>query len=758
MHQVDDSWGTHVPSQRGPDEPAGPRELPAVLSRVLAPGGLRTVTQPLVRTADGTVVGYEALSRTADLPGVPPDRFLALAGVHGCRTEVELACVRAALEAGRPPGDALLFLNVSPALLLDPRFAELVPLLPPHVLELTEHEPVADYGPLRERLSEWQDHGTLLAVDDVGAGYATMAHVVRLSPAFLKIDRSLVAGLHVEREQRALVAALCAFAAQVGAACVAEGVELAEELEVLRDLGVPVVQGYLVARPGPGWPEPVAAVRRTGPVPVLAGPSSSMQRMETQLAEATTVAGAGDAVCRYLYEHRRLLPSVYLERGGTLRCVARRGQWQVLDGLPAGAGITGSAYATGTEQHVADVTADPRYRPAIPGVRGEAALPVRVDGGVAGVLNAEALTVLTPHDLDALRTCADLLGRRLAEIGIRGSETTLHLLSRLARQAAGIDDPAVLAAEAVEVAVAVSGLDAAALFLPDGDALAVAAACGPAAELLSDLAPTQLAGLVHLVDGIASCHTGGGSLDLAFGPMGALRARGVRAVLVVPVRDGAQVQGLLVVTGSRTATVPAYAVEAVELLALHLGASLAARSRLREMRELAFLDPLTRIGNRARFEQALDGSPAEERERPADDRRAAGAGRDWLAMLDVDRFKQVNDRLGHAAGDDLLRSLAEVVRSGLRDGDEVFRIGGDEIAVLLRDVPEGHADAALARMHQLATVVLDACAAGLSVGLAPVVPGRAARTALARADRALYRMKHDGGGGIAVDGDAPASD
>ena len=87
------------------------------------------------------------------------------------------------------------------------------------------------------------------APSTVGAGYATMAHVVRLAPAFIKIDRSLVAGLHVDREQRALVAALAAFAAQVGASCIAEGVEHQEQADMMAAFGCGLGQGYHLGRP-----------------------------------------------------------------------------------------------------------------------------------------------------------------------------------------------------------------------------------------------------------------------------------------------------------------------------------------------------------------------------------------------------------------------------------------------------------------------------------------------------------------------------
>jgi diguanylate cyclase (GGDEF)-like protein len=719
---------------RGPARPHAPS---AALAALLAPGGIRSVRQPIVRVRDGSIIGWEALARPADpslAPGGPLDA-LDLAEREGLRLELELACLHAAVADGPAPGGGRLFLNTSPGLLLDERFADLVPQLPPHVLEITEHEPVTDYGPLRERLQSWQGTGTLVAIDDVGAGYATMAHVVRLAPAFIKLDRSLVAGLHIDREQRALIAALAAFAGQVGASCIAEGVELASELDVLADLGVDLAQGYLISRPGPGWPGQTDA-GRTGPTPVTAGASKPFVRMRASLASATAPRAAADAVCRYLFEHRRLLPSIYVMRAGHLRCLARRGQWHVLDGLPAGVGITGEAFALRAEVLAHDVRRHPGYRPATPGVQAEMALPIIVDGEVIGVLNADCLTTLTDADVAALRTCTELVGERLAEIGTGLDSTTpLQELTRLARQASTEHQVSAIAKQTVTSVVTLSTLDTAALFLHGPAGLELAAVTGQHVGVLTALRPSEVAALAELVEGLGSVHTGGGSIDVAFGPMGVLRERGVRAVLVVPVRADGDHRGLIVATSCRTATVPGPAVEAVELLGLHIGTTLAARAQLDQMQTLAYRDQLTGIANRTLFEQMLA-----EHDEPAAARREV-----WLALFDVDRFKQINDRLGHAAGDNALRQLAQLLRSNVRDSDHVFRLGGDEFAILLSDMDEAAARETVERLVRSCADFLGPLGAGLSAGVAALTEHHAATTTLADADRELYRCKLSGG-------------
>jgi EAL domain-containing protein (putative c-di-GMP-specific phosphodiesterase class I) len=129
------------------------------------------------------------------------------------------------------------------------------------VIELTEHVPIEDYAPLHRALSDMRMHGARLAADDLGSGYAGFRHLIALSPDIIKLDISLVSGIHRSRSQRALASALIAFATDVGATVIAEGIEEAEELVVLRDLGVPWGQGYYLGRPAPATAIPHLVTR-----------------------------------------------------------------------------------------------------------------------------------------------------------------------------------------------------------------------------------------------------------------------------------------------------------------------------------------------------------------------------------------------------------------------------------------------------------------------------------------------------------------
>ena len=117
------------------------------------------------------------------------------------------------------------------------------------MLEITEHTPVEDYGQLNLRLAALQALGTRIAVDDTGAGFSTLRHVLRLAPDIIKLDVTLVRDVDQRPRMQALIAALLTFAHGTRAELVAEGVETAQQLATLRQLGVPYAQGYHLGYP-----------------------------------------------------------------------------------------------------------------------------------------------------------------------------------------------------------------------------------------------------------------------------------------------------------------------------------------------------------------------------------------------------------------------------------------------------------------------------------------------------------------------------
>ena len=243
--------------------------------------------------------------------------------------------------------------------MLDPRVDDILDRLPPRVIEITEHEPILDYQQLRRRLQGWPVATTMLAIDDVGAGYSSMSHVLQLHPHFIKIDRSLVHRAHRDPNKLAVLRGLVGFARECGVTSLAEGVETSEELNALRSVGVDLVQGYLLARPGEGWPEPrhwrtgrTSAKTKDG-VPSVVG--SLRERVERMVDPHD----AADEVTAHLYENFEFLPSVYVERAGVLRFLSGRGQWQVLDGIEAGVGLTDQPSPPASRVLVQDVALGP---------------------------------------------------------------------------------------------------------------------------------------------------------------------------------------------------------------------------------------------------------------------------------------------------------------------------------------------------------------------------------------------------------------
>ncbi len=219
--------------------------------------GLAAAYQPIVDTARGAVVGYEALARFPGYAEKNPEVWFAAARDHGKAAELEAAALRTALKARAAlPANCFLTLNVSPELLTSECIRSIwrgQGKLGGLIVELTEQTPIESYVELEPDLNQLRAAGALIAVDDAGAGYAGLRHLLALRPAMIKIDRALIQDVDRDEAKRALIGMLGAFASRVDAWILAEGVERAEELDALVSLGVPLVQGYYLARPAPPW-------------------------------------------------------------------------------------------------------------------------------------------------------------------------------------------------------------------------------------------------------------------------------------------------------------------------------------------------------------------------------------------------------------------------------------------------------------------------------------------------------------------------
>jgi EAL domain-containing protein (putative c-di-GMP-specific phosphodiesterase class I) len=220
------------------------------LRKILDDREFHIVYQPIVSLVTHEPIGWEALTRFHD--GTPPDLRFAEAAANDLGSEFELAAMHAALEGSRDlPADALLALNVSPAVVMESTDNLAAIVRGAHrrlVFELTEHVAITDYAALRGALAKLD--GVEVAVDDAGAGYASLRHLLELRPAFAKLDLSLVRNIHADPLRQALAAGLGYYAQRTGCQLIAEGVEALAEADTLKSLGVEFAQGYLFGRPG----------------------------------------------------------------------------------------------------------------------------------------------------------------------------------------------------------------------------------------------------------------------------------------------------------------------------------------------------------------------------------------------------------------------------------------------------------------------------------------------------------------------------
>jgi EAL domain-containing protein (putative c-di-GMP-specific phosphodiesterase class I) len=218
------------------------------------PEAMHLVFQPIFEISSNSVVGFEALARFLPEPQRPANEWFEEAESVGLGTALELESVRRAIgQMSELPERAYLSVNVSPktvaTLGLQPLLAGIA--LDHLVVELTEHAVVQDYRTLGHALQSPRERGLRLAVDDAGAGYASLRHIVRLDPDIIKLDAELTRGIENDATLRALATALISFATETGEHIVAEGVETTGELDVLQALGVPFAQGFLLGRPAP---------------------------------------------------------------------------------------------------------------------------------------------------------------------------------------------------------------------------------------------------------------------------------------------------------------------------------------------------------------------------------------------------------------------------------------------------------------------------------------------------------------------------
>ncbi len=233
-------------------------ELQNRFERVLE--GMQVAYQPLVDVTLQQVFGYEALMRSNISELAKPPAMLEIAEQLGCLHELGRAVRRAVTDSVPPPRSGhTLFVNVHPQELADDELADPNSPLAAHasrvVLEVTEHASLDNVSRLADRITRLRALGYRIAVDDLGAGYASLNSFAQLQPDFVKLDMALVQQAPADPMRRRLIRSMIRLCEDMGIDVVGEGVETAKQRDTLQNLGCDIMQGFFFARPGPAFPE-----------------------------------------------------------------------------------------------------------------------------------------------------------------------------------------------------------------------------------------------------------------------------------------------------------------------------------------------------------------------------------------------------------------------------------------------------------------------------------------------------------------------
>jgi EAL domain-containing protein (putative c-di-GMP-specific phosphodiesterase class I) len=225
-------------------------------------GNVQSVFEPVVDSKTLTVFGYEALVRGPEGTQYESPAVLFRRGIEeNLIFELDCLCRRKAIEGARDfPDGAKLFLNIRPTSIHDPSFQpdtlrrtlDRCGLTPDEVVfEISEQESIENYQVFREARDAYGRLGFQFALDDTGAGYASLEAVMELSPEFIKVDRAFVAGIDQDPARQNMLRAFQAIASHSGARIIGEGLDRIEELQTLAQLGVPFGQGWLFGKAAP---------------------------------------------------------------------------------------------------------------------------------------------------------------------------------------------------------------------------------------------------------------------------------------------------------------------------------------------------------------------------------------------------------------------------------------------------------------------------------------------------------------------------
>lgn len=305
------------------------------LQHVLEKARLMTLLQPILDLVEGRIMGYEALSRgPSNSPLHAPQALFSVAEHYGLLPALDWACLRTAIKTfARLKLPGRLFVNLSPGSLLDASFtpdAMLAALANAGiaskqvVIEITESTPTLDYARLRQVVTDLHAAGIEVAIDDLGEGFSSLRLWSELKPAFVKIDKHFIAGIHQDPHKIQFVRSIKLLAEGAHSHVIAEGVETPSELAVLKDLGIRFAQGYLIGRPSPVPirlpPSEVEACLQSGRVSVYPmqqereGPRASASKL-VMSAPAVSPKTASQSVLDLMMMHPDLHAVAVVDKG-----------------------------------------------------------------------------------------------------------------------------------------------------------------------------------------------------------------------------------------------------------------------------------------------------------------------------------------------------------------------------------------------------------------------------------------------------------
>lgn len=234
------------------------------LLSILQEKNIRTVYQPIVSLRDGSILGYEALSRgpVGSLLESPVALF-QVAMENNMVWELELLCRQKALERSKKfLNGHLLFLNVDPNIINDEKFRKgftreflkQFNIDPKKIIfEITEKSAIEDFENFRKVLTNYSDQGYKIAIDDTGSGYSGLKMLAETCPKYIKMDMDLIRNVDKNHLKQALLKTFQKFALMTNMSIIAEGIETEEELKTLVDLGIEYGQGYFIQKPSDGF-------------------------------------------------------------------------------------------------------------------------------------------------------------------------------------------------------------------------------------------------------------------------------------------------------------------------------------------------------------------------------------------------------------------------------------------------------------------------------------------------------------------------